>query len=370
MKNYLVPFTECTECEAAKKSNRNYWYLVSAILFFGAVAITGLVSWYSRERSIAVSDPDAFEIIDAKETAIPALPPEPIIQNQGQSAVTSSVSSENNIEKKEESFSFAIIGDTQSFEASPDSGNFQKAVNSINLANPDLVFAEGDLISDCENKKSCQTSFDNWKKVASPLISKIYAVVGNHDRSKHSFADGIWQKTFPSHPTNGPAGFQKQVYSFDFQSSHFVVLDTVKPKEEAVNLAQRKWLETDLATHGRMKNFVFFHEPAFSTREKRSDGQCLEDDLRQRDALWEIIARYHVKAVFNGHEHFFSRMQRDGVYQFIVGNTDAPQVDTPKQSLSEYNYQGNAYAILTVVGQKVNLKLYSVDGGLINYFDF
>ena len=264
-------------------------------------------------------------------------------------------------------FSFAIIGDTKLFDDSPASGNLQKAVDSISKQNVDMVFAVGDLVFKCADTMSCENSYSDWKGAISPLIPKTYEIVGNHDRSGGSLADDVWQKEFDL-PTNGPADFQKQTYSFDFQNSHFVVLDTEKPRGGVVNLAQRLWLEQDLAAHKQQHTFVFFHEPAFPTSQFKR--KSLDADTRQRDALWKILVLNNVTAAINGHEHFFTRKKVGSIYQFIVGNTDAPENAIPIPKLSDYSYVGNIYAIVTVSGTKMNMSLYSVDGKLINSFDF
>lgn len=264
-------------------------------------------------------------------------------------------------------FSFAIIGDTKTFADSPPSGNLQRAVDSISKQNVNMVFAIGDLIFKCDDASTCENSYGGWRNEMSPLISKTYEIVGNHDRSGGSFADDVWQKEFDL-PTNGPADFQKQVYSFDFQNSHFVVLDTEKPHGGVVNLAQRVWLQQDLAAHKQQHTFVLFHEPAFPTSQFKK--KSLDADPRQRDSLWNILVQNNVTAVVNGHEHFFTRKKVGSIYQFIVGNTDAPENARPVQGLSDYSYVGNIYAIVTVSGAKMNMSLYSVDGKLINSFDF
>lgn len=269
--------------------------------------------------------------------------------------------------KTQDSYSFAIIGDTKLFEDSFPNGNLGKAVASIAKQNVDMTFAVGDLVFKCGDTVACEKSYADWKNEMSLLISKTYEVVGNHDRSGGSLADDIWQKEFDL-PTNGPVGFNKQAYSFDFQNSHFVILDTEKPKGGAVNIVQRTWLKQDLAAHKKQHTFVFFHEPAFATSQFK--GKSLDADLRQRNDLWKILADNHVAAVINGHEHFFTRKKIGDIYQFIVGNTDAPENATPKPGLSDYAYVGNIYAIVTISGIKMNLSLYSVDGNLINSFDF
>ena len=280
---------------------------------------------------------------------------------------TNQAAAPSTISKTQGGFSFAIIGDTKLFDDSPASGNLQKAVGSISKQNVDMVFAVGDLVFKCGDTSSCENSYGDWKTAMSPLMSKTYEVVGNHDRSGGNLADDVWQKEFDL-PINGPADFQKQTYSFDFQNSHFVVLDTEKPRGGVVNLEQRIWLEQDLAAHKLQHTFVLFHEPAFPTSQFKR--KSLDVDTRQRDALWKIMVQNNVTAVINGHEHFFTRKKVGSIYQFIVGNTDAPENAIPIPKLSDYSYVGNIYAIVTISGAKMNMSLYSVDGKLINSFDF
>jgi hypothetical protein len=269
--------------------------------------------------------------------------------------------------KTQDSYSFAIIGDTKLFEESYPDGNLGKAVASIAKQNVDMTFAVGDLVFKCINTVACGKSYADWKNELSPLISKTYEVVGNHDQSGGNLADDVWQKEFDL-PTNGPPGFQKQVYSFDFQNSHFVILDTEKPQGGGVNGVQLTWLQQDLAAHKGRHTFVFFHEPAYPSNQ--STDKSLYANPKQRDALWKILADNNVTATIKGHEHIFTRKKIGSIYQFVVGNTDAPQNATPKPGLADYAFEGNFYAIIAVTGAKMNLSLYSVDGKLINSFDF
>ena len=95
------------------------------------------------------------------------------------------------VNAKKDSFSFAILGDTQMFEDANPSGNLQKAVSSIQGQNVDIVMTEGDLIFRCGEAMSCQKSYEHWKGVMSPLAPKIYEVVGNHDRKGGALADSV-----------------------------------------------------------------------------------------------------------------------------------------------------------------------------------
>lgn len=263
-----------------------------------------------------------------------------------------------------ESFSFAIVGDSQGFEKGNPKGSLQKAVNNISNAKVDLVMTVGDLISSCDGN-DCASKFADWKSIMSPLLDKTKEIQGNHDRSEKESADKIWQDVFEL-PANGPDGFSELTYSFDVKNTHFIVLSTNKPEEHLVNKTQRDWLEEDLKKNQKENIFVFFHEPAYPVSSKINES--LDVNPTGRNALWTILKNYQVTAVFNGHEHIASRRQVDGIYQFVVGNTDSFDHDAPKPGIAEYSYKGHHYAIVSVNGKEITVNIYKVDGSLLNSF--
>lgn len=267
--------------------------------------------------------------------------------------------------EKSDSFSFAILGDTQKFDPSDSEGGLQKAVKNIQEKNVEVVMTEGDLLGSCDGKSSCEKKLGEWKNVLGTLYSKTYEIMGNHDRSGGEKADALWQKFFEL-PENGPEGYKELSYSFDFQNSHFVVLNSEKPKEHAVDKIQRDWLEKDLQDSQKDNKFVFFHEPAYPVSSKIDES--LDAEPTDRDALWQILKDKKVTAVFNGHEHIASRKKIDGVTQFVFGNTDSFDHDLPKKDVAEYSYQGKNYGIVEVNGKEVTVNVYSVDGSSLDSF--
>lgn len=260
-------------------------------------------------------------------------------------------------------FSFAILGDTQRFDPKNSQGGYQQAVENIKKINPDLVFAVGDLVSDCE--KYCEDSLESWKKILGALAPKTYAVMGNHDRTGGDSSDKAWQNAF-DFPDNGPAGFGELTYSFDYGNSHFVILDSDKPEEHIVNKDQRNWLEADLANNKKNKIFVFFHEPAYPVSSKI--GESLDVDKKERDALWDILSRYEVRAVFNGHEHLQSRKKIGNIYQFVFGNTDSFDHNNPKPGVAEYHHIGQGFGMIEINEDNIIVKTYSIQGELLDSF--
>jgi 3',5'-cyclic AMP phosphodiesterase CpdA len=268
---------------------------------------------------------------------------------------------------EENSFSFAVIGDTQYFKAGNPNGYFQTVVKDIVKDNPDLVIATGDLVGTSESYSEYSQKFADWKKIDAPLLSKAYAAMGNHDNIKNKGVKA-WQDAF-DFPTNGPANFSEQAYSFDFKNSHFVVLNSNNPKEHLVNGEQRAWLDQDLAKNKKENTFVVFHEPAYPVSSKIGEG--LDKNPAERDALWKIFEKYNVTAVFNGHEHIVSRRKVDNIYQFVYGSTDSFNHDLPAAGVAEYANQGQGrFGVVSVNGKEITVKTFSPENQELNSFTF
>jgi len=273
---------------------------------------------------------------------------------------------------------FAVMGDTQSFQSG--SGSFASAVANIKKKKPQVVVVVGDLISDCADDNACRNYWSSWKSIAAPILEKTYPAMGNHDRVNASVeaADALWQEVF-SLPTNGPSGFSELAYSFNKGNSHFVILNSSKPNNYKVDSAQRSWLEQDLAAARKKKHkFVFFHMPAYPV--SGHIGSSLDVYPEERDALWEILDRYEVSAVFNGHEHLFSRRKIDSTlypgaqnstYQFTIGGTDTAYIySAPEVGMTEYYSLEQNFAIVNAKKKSVKVDLYATNGTLLHSFRY
>lgn len=272
------------------------------------------------------------------------------------------------------SFSFAVVGDSRGSTGGPNA-IFTGALKQMAKKTDGPIFSLGDLINGCDGTSKCVSKFKAWRGMWGGLISRDYPIVGNHDRS-NAQADSVWQRLFPL-PNNGPAGYKKLVYSFDYKDGHFVILDSEKPAEHVINKIQRDWLDKDLSNSDKKYNFVLYHEPAFSVSR---DNDGLEVKTSERDAFWDIIDKYDVTAVFNGHEHLYARKKIDSsvyssekhtIFQFTVGNTDVDKADRAKPGVPQYSYRGKSFAVVTVGDDgKISVELYTVYGQIVNRFTF
>jgi len=271
-------------------------------------------------------------------------------------------------------FSFAVVGDSRGSGGSRNS-DLGKAVRQIAKKTQGPVFPLGDEVNSCYGDLKCSKDFKKWKMAMGNLLSRTYPIMGNHDRSNGK-ADATWQKSFSNLPENGPDGFQKLTYSFDYGEGHFVILDSERPGHK-INQVQRDWLENDLTNNTQKYTFVFFHEPAFAISKEVSDA--LDAFPVERNAFWSIIDKHNVTAVFVGHEHLYGRKKigssifpgaQNTIYQFTVGNTDVAKWDQARAGLSEYSYQGHTFVIVSADNNQITVNLYKVGGKLVNSFSF
>lgn len=132
-----------------------------------------------------------------------------------------------------------------------------------------------------------------------PLLEsgvKFYAVLGNHD--------GKGELAYPPFHMDGRA-----YYSFARGNVRFFALDS-----NNMDAAQLAWLERELRESTEPWKIAFFHHPLYSSGGKHGPSMGL------RARLEPLFVKYHVNAVFSGHEHFYERIKpQQGIYYFISG---------------------------------------------------
>jgi hypothetical protein len=113
------------------------------------------------------------------------------------------------------------------------------------------------------------------------------------------------QFTLPSH---GPQGLEETCYSFVYQNTRFVVLNSNLKLEE-----QATWLDKTLSENTSPWIVCTFHHPVFSTAKDR-------DNVQVR-ALWKpILDKYNVDLVLQGHDHTYGRTGLETPHVETIGN--------------------------------------------------
>lgn len=287
--------------------------------------------------------------------------------------------------------------------------------------------------------------WDTWKRGASFIGARlpVYEAIGNHETCRHVYGDSVPRASFDgpagesveamfsahfAGPANGPPRerpeapeYGSTVYAFRWGSALFLVLNTTywtstAPEVLGGNLAgyvmdgQLAWVEARLREAADDPTvahvFAAFHMPAFPCDGHRRDamwhsggdpalnhgprGEPIDRSyvLARRDRLWGAFARSgKLRAVFNGHEHNYTRLlvrpttpvHPDGsaepgfvhpVWQCIAGGAGGsayrPGGEVPWAGEVSASAMGHHYLLLGVSGGDVALFAIGETGELID----
>jgi 3',5'-cyclic AMP phosphodiesterase CpdA len=194
---------------------------------------------------------------------------------------------------------------------------------------PELALMGGDLAFDglYTAKDEFLEQLDLYREITDSLGCPAYAAVGNHDvlgwneRRKV----GVGDPELGKGPFLERLGLDRSYYSFDHRGWHFVVLDSIHPKEaehgpsyEArLGETQLHWLAKDLGAANK-PTVVMTHIAAFCNigtmngdpaAKAMAPGMVLLDtkDLRH------VLERHGVKLVLQGHSHRTEELRFRGV---------------------------------------------------------
>lgn len=155
--------------------------------------------------------------------------------------------------------------------------------------NPSFVLLSGDLVASGSNQTQWDDFFGSVDLLwvgNNNLSIPVVPCLGNHEQNATNYFE---QFALPGN---------EQWYSLDWgKLVHIVVLNSeADPAGE-----QLVWLENDLSSHENFTwKFVMFHRPPFSSS---SHGSWLEG----RQNWCPVFDKYHVAAVFSGHDHDYER---------------------------------------------------------------
>ncbi|HEV8431928.1 MAG TPA: metallophosphoesterase, partial [Thermoanaerobaculia bacterium] len=239
-------------------------------------------------------------------------------------------------------FVFVVAGDNRpTTHGAPYPRVFDTVLSEIRVIQPALVLWTGDTVYGYGDKDRAELAneYATFLRKAANADVPIFNAPGNHEVHPNITPcdkPDVCEEEFKAH-------FGDLYGSFDYRGVHFIALDTeeigheevVDGKKTAVQIVdgdQLKWLKEDLEAHKNARAiFAFFHtELTPAPNDEDGNGH---PPLGNASDIRSLFAKYHVKAVFQGHEHLLyapDPKTTEGVRYFVAGGAGAPMYARPE----------------------------------------
>lgn len=197
---------------------------------------------------------------------------------------------------------FLVFGDAKH------SPYFKTVLKHADELHPEFCITTADLVQAGAGKRG-PTEYKQLEDEGGWFLTKYptWPTVGNHEESGGS--DGV-------HNFSNFFGIEHDQYSFEYGNAKFIALGWPKTHEDPKRLA---WLEDELKSGQGKHIFIFQHRPYYTVGNK-----SYEDVTGKPNAATELFEKYHVTAVFTGHDHIYYHTQRGGVHYVISAGAGAP----------------------------------------------
>jgi calcineurin-like phosphoesterase family protein len=196
-----------------------------------------------------------------------------------------------------DNFQFVIVADLNG-DNRP--GIFEKAVEKINLMNPEFVLCVGDLIEgSTDDEYVVDKQWKAFEKLIAPLGMRFFFVPGNHDL-KNNMMTEKWEDRFG-----------RSYYHFVYRNVLFLCLNSEDPPSHHMSNAQAEYVAKALDENRDARwTMVFMHKPMWVS--ENTGWEKIEAML---------VDRPHT--VIAGHRHSYAKYVRHGRSYIILATTGA-----------------------------------------------
>ena len=220
-------------------------------------------------------------------------------------------------ENNPDHFQFAVIGDRTG--GADHRGIFVRAMDQLNLLQPEFVINVGDLIEGySEDRAALKAEWDQVDGMLGRLEMPLFRVLGNHDLGNDTMKQ-VWNERY------GPT-----YYHFVYRDVLFIVLNTEDPPnpvpegiKEKTELYHKLQVEDPEAAQAMLEEFMeevaSYYVPAnFSDKQIAYVNKALEQNA---DVRWTLLF-LHQPAWENPSEGFLAieKLLQDRDYTFIAGH--------------------------------------------------
>ncbi len=248
-----------------------------------------------------------------------------------------------------ETLRFVFLGDSRSDSYGPSPVAPENFINTavlnpivqqiLNLSpRPSFVVFGGDMAYRGRYQHTTSTSttsfytFQAWKNVMKPLTDAgipVYTAIGNHELyDTHGGTFFLanqteYQATFTDNPNNGPAGYERLVYSFTSPKGdsffagldpYYITADGPDTLTGNIDDTQMNWLANQLANTSATHKFLFIHTPYYyvtSGTDEPNPSGALDVPNVSFTKLWQLLDSNKFDMFACGHAHLYSRKTID-----------------------------------------------------------
>jgi hypothetical protein len=201
---------------------------------------------------------------------------------------------------------FAVLGDSRDGKRV-----YAQLIQKILERRPHFIIHLGDMIS-----KPSEEEWEEFFEISKAIDLPFFPVIGNHEVAGTTRGEEIYRKQFVL-----PDG--KTYYAFQTGAALFVILDSEKGKGKIIE-DQWSWLKDILSSSNAPLKMVFVHRPLFLPVDSFKLGKAMDQHPSARDDLHQLFVKTKLKAVFQGDDHRYDRMEKDQVLYVITGGGGAP----------------------------------------------
>jgi len=230
-----------------------------------------------------------------------------------------------------------------------------------------LLVLGGDLVNQKDSHAAWDAFFDATEGIAAPI--KMATVVTGSEESTGRYEDRFFN------PGNGPAGHEKEFFSFDCGCCHFMFLnsDYMGNRTEDAYKYIGAWIKADLAVNKQPVTFAVMHHPVYTV------GTSFDDDVRAaaiRENYMKLLYRYGVDMILCGHQHVYARSdaktdESAGRYEItqIMGVSGTKYFDAwDKSNMACVRENISVATLFETDGEEIRLKTIDQDGAVIDEY--
>ena len=268
--------------------------------------------------------------------------------------------------------SFIYLGDIQYSSASNAEAEYRLWGDQLRKAYqlfPQLNFAVmgGDMVENGMNASNWQMFLAQASETFSRL--PMLAVPGNHESNSAATGKPELFLDILALPTNGPAGFKEEFYSYDYGNCHIVGLSSQIFANEQIaagSMAEedftriKQWLIDDLASTSATWKIVVLHHPVYPVVSDRISSAVFVE--------WEpVFVDAQVDLVLCGHQHIYMRSKPIKGVTYVMGNSGSKHYEPAPVSYALKMIDGvSNYQILHMDESRLTMTAYNSAGQILD----